>query len=481
LKQLFSDYKNIFGGGSLVGILIMNGVILTAQGEYKADVLIEGEKIAAIGSGLGTKAHEIIDAAGKYIFPGGVDEHVHYNSFASLGYETSNAAVVGGTTTVGDFVVQPKGVGLKDAILNYKKEFVASKAMVDYVLHGIIMDPVDQSFEEISLLPEIGVGAVKLFMAYKGQDYYATDDAIFKALQIAKKSGVTIMVHAENADIIDVLVKQLLTKGNSGTEYFSASRPILCEAEATSRAIYLAQMADAPIFIVHVTNRKATEVIKVAFNEGVQAFGETCTHYLILNHDNLKKPNFEGAKYVCNLPLRPQDDVNFLWEAIQKGWLLAVSSDHCAIIGGFSKGKHKGINDFSKIPPGSPGVQDRLHVMWTYGVEKGKISRQKFVDVCCTAPAKICGIYPQKGDITVGSDGDIIIFDPNYRGRISVKDSLHNSDYNAYEGLEQIGRVEKVFLRGKLTAERGRFVGEVGHGKQVKAKPFGLCYEGFKG
>lgn len=461
--------------------LIKNGTVLTSTGEFKADVLIEGEKIVAIGIGLDGRAKEIVDAAGRYVFPGGVDEHLHYNSFNSLGYETSDAAVVGGTTTVGDFVVQPKGVGLKDSIVNYDKELVAPKAMADYVLHGIIMDPVEKSFEEIALMPEIGVGAVKLFMAYKGMDYYATDDSIFKALQIAKKCGVTIMVHAENADVIDVLQKQLLAEGKTGTENFSVSRPMLCEAEATSRAIYMAKMVEAPLFVVHVTNQKAVEAIRDAFDEGYNTFGETCTHYLMLNDKNLEKPNFEGAKYICNPPLRAQEDVDFIWEAINKGWLKAVSSDHCAIMGGFATGKHKGINDFTKIPPGSPGAQDRLHMMWTYGVETGKISREKFVDVCCTTPAKICGIYPQKGEIAVGSDADLVIFDPNYRGVISVETSLHKSDYSAYEGFEQKGRAEKVFLRGNLTAENGKFLGKIGQGKQAMAKPFGLCYDGFKG
>lgn len=242
----------------------------------------------------------------------------------------------------------------------------------------------------------------------------------------------------------------------------------------------MAKMADAPLFVVHVTNQLAAEAIRDAYNEGYYIYGETCTHYLMLNDENLAKPNFEGAKYVCNPPLRPQSDVDFMWEAINKGWLKAVSSDHCAIIGGFEKGKKKGLNDFSKIPPGSPGVQERLYMMWTYGVEEGKISRQKFVEVCCTNPAKICGIYPQKGEIAVGSDADIVVFDPNYRGTISIKDSLSGSDYCTYEGFEQKGIAEKVFLRGKLVAENGKFVGEPGQGKQVMAKAYAYCYENFK-
>lgn len=463
-----------------MGLIIKNGTIITSQSEYVADILIEGEKIAAIGKDLDTKGHRVVDATGRYVFPGGVDEHLHYNSFNSLGYETSHAALVGGTTTVGDFVVQPEGVSLRDSIINYKRDYVDGVASPDYVLHGIVMDPSDATIDDIVNLPEVGVSAVKLFMAYKGMPYYVTDDWIFKALLRAKEVGVTIMIHAENADMIDILTKKLIAEGKTEPKYFGESRPVLTEAEATSRAIYMAEMADAPIFIVHVTNQKAVEVIREAYNRGISAYGETCTHYLMLNDENLAKPNFEGAKYVCNPPLRPQSDVDFLWEAINKGWLKAVSSDHCAILGGFEKGKKKGLNDFSKIPPGSPGVQERLYMMWTYGVETGKISRQKFVEVCCTMPAKICGIYPQKGEIAIGSDADIVVFNPEYRGTISIKDSLSGSDYCTYEGFEQKGIAEKVFLRGKLVAENGKFVGEPGMGKQVMAKPYAYCYERFK-
>lgn len=463
-----------------MGLIIKNGNIITSQNEYTADILVEGEKIIAIGSNLDIEGHDVVDATGKYVFPGGVDEHVHYNSFNSLGYETSHAALVGGTTTVGDFVVQPVGVGLKDSITEYKKDKLDGIATPDYVLHGIIMDPSEETVADLVNMPSVGVSSVKLFMAYKGMPYYVSDEWIFKALMTSKKAGVTIMVHAENADIIDVLTKKLISEGKTEPKYFGDSRPVLSEAEATSRAIYMAKMADAPLFVVHVTNQKAAESIREAYNEGLSVYGETCTHYLMLNDDNLGKPNFEGAKYVCNPPLRPQSDVDFMWEAINKGWLTGIGSDHCAIMGGFAEGKRKGISDFSKIPPGSPGVQDRLYMIWTYGVEEGKISRQKFVDVCCTTPAKVCGIYPQKGDIAVGSDADIVIFDPKYRGVISIKDSLSGSDYCTYEGYEQKGIAEKVFLRGKLVAERGKFVGQFGKGKQVMSKPYAYCYEKFK-
>lgn len=464
-----------------MGLLIKNGNILTSQNEFVADILVEDEKIVAIGKDIKADGHEVVDASGKYVFPGGVDEHVHYNSFNSLGYEHSHAALVGGTTTVGDFVVQPVGVGLKQSVVDYKRDFVNGISTPDYILHGIIMDPSEETVADLVNLPDVGVSSCKLFMAYKGMPYYVSDEWIFKALMKGKEAGVTIMVHAENADIIDVMTKKLVAEGKTEPKYFGESRPVLSEAEATSRAIYMAKVADSPLFVVHVTNQLAAEAIREGYNEGLSIYGETCTHYLMLNEDNLSKPNFEGAKYVANPPLRPQSDVDFMWESINKGWLTGVGSDHCAIMGGFKEGKHKGINDFSKIPPGSPGVQDRLYMLWTYGVEEGKISKQKFVEVCATNPAKVCGVYPQKGEIAVGSDADLVIFDPNYRGTISLKDSLSGSDYCTYEGYEQKGICEKVYLRGSLMAESGKFVGEKGIGKQAWSTPFALAYDKFKG
>lgn len=463
-----------------MGLIIRNGNIITSTSEYTADILVDGEKIVSIGKDLNQEGHEVVDATGKYVFPGGVDEHVHYNSFNSLGYETSHAALAGGTTTVGDFVMQPEGVSLKDSIIDYKRDFLEGVATPDYILHGIIMDPSDKTIEGLKDVPSVGVSSVKVFMAYKGMPFYVDDEWLFKALQNGKKSGVTIMIHAENADVVNIRTKQLVEEGKTDVKYFPESRPVLAEAEATSRAVHMAEIADAPLFVVHVTNQKAVEVIRDAYARGLSVYGETCTHYLMFNNEVFNKPNFEGAKYVCTPPIRPQSDVDFMWESINRGWLLAVGSDHCSIVGGFEEGKKKGISDFSKIPPGAPGVQDRLNMIWTYGVEEGKISRQKFVEVCCTNPAKICGVYPQKGDLIVGSDADIVIFDPEYRGTVKHENALMGSDYTTYDGFNKKGIAEKVFLRGKLMAENGKFVGEKGKGKQVMSKPFALSYDKFK-
>lgn len=463
-----------------MSLLIKNGTIITSTSEYQSDIYVEDEKIVAIGKNLDYKADKTVDASGKYVFPGGVDEHVHYNAFNSLGYETSHAALAGGTTTVGDFVMQPMGKSLKESIVDYKRDFVEGVSTPDYILHGIIMDPSQKTIDGLKDVPSVGVSSVKVFMAYKGMPFYVDDEWLFKALQTGKKSGVTIMIHAENADVVNIRTKQLVDEGKTDVKYFPESRPDFAEAEATSRAVYMAKVTDSPLFVVHVTNEKATKVIRDAFNEGMSVYGETCTHYLNFTDDVFSKPNFEGAKYVCTPPIRKQADVDFLWESIDRGWLLAVGSDHCSIVGGFEEGKKKGLKDFSKIPPGSPGVQDRLNMIWTQGVEKGKISRQKFVEVCCTNPAKICGVYPQKGELLIGSDADIVVFDPEYRGTIKHENALMGSDYTTYDGFEQKGIAEKVFLRGKLMAENGKFIGEKGLGKQAMSKPYAYAYNKFK-
>lgn len=459
--------------------LIKNGRIVTSVNEYDADILIEDEKIIKIGKNLCCEAADIVDAKGKLVFPGGVDEHVHYGSFGGRLFETTDAAAVGGTTTIVDFAPQDKGVGLIDAIKKQASK-AENTASVDYAFHGIIMDPKDSVFEEIPGLPDIGVASLKLFMAYKGTDFYSDDESILKAMMIAKEHGVTMMVHAENADIINVMVKKYKDEGQTEPVYHYYSRPPIAEEEATKRAIALAKAADCPLFVVHVSVKEAMEAIRDAFTKGQPVFGETCTHYLTLTTDCLAKPDFEGAKYVCSPPLRPQKHVDALWRAVQKGWLAAVGSDHCALVGGFEKDKKKGMGDFSRIPNGCPGVQDRIALLWTYGVCTGRLTRQKFVELACTMPAKVVGLYPKKGEIGVGSDADIVIFDPDYEGVIRNEDSLHGIDYNSYEGFKIKGRPEKVYLRGKLVAEKGRFVGEKGKGEWQKCKPYAMCYNYYK-
>jgi len=461
--------------------LIKNGTIVTALEEFKGDVLIEGEKIVAVGEKLDAKADEVIDAKGMYVLPGGVDQHVHFsfefNGSKVRGFETTNAAAVGGTTTVIEFVNQEQGKGLIDSIDDYRKESVEGVSMVDYSFHGIITDTTTGVFDEIEKLPEAGYPTVKLFMAYKGMFFHADDDAIAKAMMKARDVGVTIMVHAENAELIDVLQKQCVEEGNTGPYYHAVSRPPIVETEATERAINIAKFADAPLYVVHVSTQKAVDAIKRAQAEGLSIYGETCTHYLLLDKSDLAKENFEGAKYVCSPALREQEDRDYLWKSIEKGWLNSVSSDHCGF--DWENQKHMGKDDFRNIPNGAPGMENRFGLMWTYGVEGGKISKQQFVDLVSTTPAKNNGLGDRKGHIGVGYDADIVLYDPSKKVTISNETSLQGVDYNSYEGFEQKGKVEKVLLRGNIIVDDGKFVGEKGDGEFIKGKPYGLCYEGY--
>lgn len=461
-----------------MSLLIKNGTITTSVDEFTGDIYIEGGKIKEIGRDISKHAEKIVDVSGKYVLPGGVDQHVHYTADFKgekvRGFETSNAAVVGGTTTIVEFINQEQGKGLIETIEKYDSEEFSPQAMVDYCFHGVVCDPSDKLFKEIPKLPEIGVSTVKLFMAYKGMPTHSNDETIFKVLKAAKEAGVTVMVHAENGDMVEVLQKQYVEKGKTSPYYHAESRPIIVEVEATQRAIQLARLADAPIYIVHVTAKEVMEVIRESNNNGISVFGETCTHYLMLDKSDLARSNFEGAKYVCSPALRTKNDRNGLWEGIHKGWLNAVSSDHCGYDWG--KQKHLGINDFTEIPNGSPGVQDRLAILWTYGVNTGRISRQKLVDLYATTPAKNIGLDYRKGHIGVGYDADIVIYDPAHNSVITNETSLHGVDFNIYEGMKKEGKIDKVFLRGKLVVENGMFIGQKGDGKFIKSRPFGRCY-----
>lgn len=459
--------------------IIKNGTIVTNTEEFQADILIDGEKIVQIGRGLDCTGAEAIDASGKYVLPGGVDQHVHFsfefNGSKVRGFETSNAAAKGGTTTLIEFVNQVKGKGLLDSIEDYRKENADGVAMVDYSFHSVLTDPRDEVFEEIPRLAEAGYPTMKLFMAYKGMFFHADDDAILRALEKGKECGVTVMVHAENADMIDVLQKKLIAQGMTEPYGHVLSRPPLVEAEATRRAIYLAELADAPLYVVHVSCKEALEEIANAAARGVKVKGETCSHYLTLDSTNLQKPEFQGAKYVCSPALRTPDHFDALWMGLNRNWLNAVSSDHCGF--NWEHQKHMGKDDFRNIPNGAPGLENRLEVLWTYGVEKGKISRQKLVDIFATAPARNNGIGYCKGSLSIGYDADVVIYDPDYRGVFTNEGSLQGVDYCSYEGMEKIGQVDTVLLRGSVVVKGGEYVGEKGQGKLIAGQPFTGMYQ----
>ena len=463
-------------------ILIKNGTILTAENEFKGDLLTEGEKIKAIGDLSGMEADQVIDAEGKILMPGGVDQHTHFSALCNVGdrdtagYETTQAAIVGGTTTIVDFAPQDPGSGLLDSI-DYRINVRAKdKACVDFALHGMVTYLMDSVFDEIKYLPEKGVSSIKIFMAYNGSPLHVDDGSFYRILEESKKVGLTVFVHAENGEILQFLRDECVKKGQLAPKYHYISRPPFTEAEGVRRAIYLAQQTGTPLYIVHVTCREALKEIQEAKGKGINVNGETCTHYLTVTKDVLDHPDFNiAAQYVCSPALREQEDLDALWNALNENLLNAVSSDHCGI--DLAELKQAGRDDFTQIPNGAPGAADRLSMLWTEGVMKGKISRQKFVSVFATEPAKINGIYPRKGTLEIGSDADIVIFDPDFRGKIHLADNPNGVDYNVYEGRDVEGRADTVLLRGRTVVEGGKFTGELGQGRFIPAQAYGSCYK----
>lgn len=462
--------------------LIKNGTILTDKNEFKGDLLIEDEKIIAVGELDIQDANQIIDATNKYVMPGGVDQHTHFSALCNVGdedtagYETTKSAIVGGTTTIVDFAPQDPWKGLIESVDYRINNRAKGKACVDFALHGMVTYLMDSIFDEIDLFPEKGISSIKIFMAYNGSPLHVDDGSFYRILEKAKKVGVTVFVHAENGEVIDFLRNECIKKGQIEPKYHYVSRPPFTEVEGVRRAIYLASQTDTPLHIAHVTCKEALTEINKAKGNGIRIDGETCTHYVTTTKDVLDNPDFnEACKFVCSPALRNKEDNEALWHALSTGLLSAISSDHCGIdVAGL---KQVGKDDFTKIPNGSPGAGDRFHMVWTYGVATGKINRQKFVEIISANPARINGIYPQKGALMPGSDADIVIFDPGYRGFVKLEDNPNGVDYNIYEGREQKGRVETVFLRGKKVVENSKYISEQGIGKYVPAKMFASSYE----
>ena len=464
-------------------VLVKSGWIITDSNEFQGDILIEDEKITAIGTKIEKNVDMTIDASGKYVMPGGVDQHTHFSALCNVGdkdtagYETTDAAIVGGTTTIVDFAPQDPDVGLLDSI-DYRINVRAKgKACVDFSLHAMVTSLMDSIFDEIQYFPEKGISNIKIFMAYNGSRMHTDDGSFFRILEEAKKVGATVFVHAESGEIINFLREECVKKGQLSPKYHYISRPPYTEAEGVHRAAYLAGKAGTPLYVAHVTSREALQEIIEAKGNGININGETCTHYLTTTKEVLDNPDFnEAAKYVCSPALRDQEDIDALWEALNNGILTAISSDHCGI--DVAELKQAGRDNFTNIPNGSPGAGDRFHMIWTNGVANGKISKQKFVELISTKPAKINGIYPRKGAILVGSDADIVIFDPEYRGIVRLEDNPNGVDYNVYEGRKQIGRVDTVLLRGHVAVEGGKFVGNYGMGEFIPAKMYAACYTG---
>ena len=451
-------------------LLIRNGIVITATDLYEGDVFVDDGKIAAIGSSLQVNADRVIDAKRKYVIPGGIDVHTHLDmpfggTTSADDFESGTiAAAHGGTTSVVDFAIQYKGQTLHHAWETWMKK-AESKAAIDYGFHMIITDLSDQVEEEMDALVRQGVTSFKLFMAYPG--VFMLDDAsIFRALLRTGKNGGTICMHAENGGVIDVLVKKALAEGRTAPKYHALTRPARAEGEATHRAIALAEMADVPVYIVHLSAAEALEMVTEARDRGLPAFAETCPQYLFLSYDNYEEPGFEGAKYVMSPPLRPKETQERLWRGLAFNDLQAISTDHCPFC--MKEQKTLGRNDFSKIPNGAPGIETRMTLVYDGGVRTGRISLNRFVELTSTSPAKIFGLFPRKGTIAPGSDADIVIFDPEKKVRLSAKTLHMRVDYNPYEGREVVGATDTVISRGRVVIDGGKFVGRAGSGSFIK-------------
>ncbi|NGO75579.1 dihydropyrimidinase [Streptomyces sp. YC504] len=446
---------------------VTGGLVITAAEEIHADVLIEGGRIAALAV-PGTQtwtAERTIDATGKYVIPGGVDAHTHMElpfggTFASDTFETgTRAAAWGGTTTIIDFAVQTVGRSLREGLDAWHAK-ADGQCAIDYGFHMIMSDVNERSLKEMDWLVAEGLTSFKLFTAYPGV-FFSDDGQILRAMQRAASNGGMIMMHAENGLAIDVLVEQALQRGETDPRYHGEVRKALLEAEATHRVIKLAQVAGAPVYVVHVSAQEAVAELARARDEGLPVFGETCPQYLFLSTDNLAEPDFEGAKYVCSTPLRPEEHQAALWRGLRTNDLQVVSTDHCPFC--FVGQKELGRGDFSKIPNGLPGVENRMDLLHQ-AVLDGHISRRRWIDIACAAPARMFGLYGKKGTIAPGADADMVIYDPAAEQVMSAETHHMNVDYSAYEGKRVTGRVETVLSRGELVIDQHEFVGRAGHG-----------------
>jgi dihydropyrimidinase len=456
-----------------MSMVIRGGTVVTAAGSFPADVLIEGERIAAVGTDLQAPGAEVIDASGRFLLPGGVDVHTHLDmplgAIASSDdfYTGHVAAAFGGTTTHLDFANQDRGRSLADALDTWHAK-AAGKACIDYGFHVTVTDVNEAVLDEIDGLPAQGVTTIKMLMAYKGR-IMVEDDALFLAMRRARDAGILTMVHCENGDVIDILVREAVAAGHTEPVYHPRTRPRQLEGEATGRAIAMAEILDAPLYVVHVTCEDALVRIAEAHARGSRVRAETCVQYLFFTEADLDRPGFEGAKWVCSPPFRRPQDCEALWEALRSGLLSAVSTDHCPFY--YATQKTLGLDDFSKIPNGCPGIEDRLLVLHEAGVNGGRIDLERFVELTATAPARLFGLAGRKGAIAPGHDADIAIWNMNRERTMGAETGHSAVDYNLYEGMAVRGVPEQVFLRGRLIVDDDRFLGEPGSGRYLHREP----------
>ncbi len=481
-----------------MGTLFKNGTLITASDMLKADVLVEGETVALIGRDLNPAGHTVIDCSGKYLLPGGIDVHTHLDlpfggTFSNDDFDVGHkAAAFGGTTAHIDFVIQPKGGSLHDGLATWRKK--AAPAQIDYGFHMAVTDLRDDVMDEIPSMVDEGITSLKLFMAYKNV-FQVDDKTLFKTMQVAAKHGQIVMVHAENGDVENTLTPELLAVGKTDPVYHAASRPPEIEGEATNRAAVMSGLSGCPLYVVHVTCEPAVEAIWRGRALGYPVMGETCVQYFYLTvEEHMAQPDFHGSKYVCSPPIRTKHDQQVLWRAVKDGTLQVISTDHCDFWFDGGKGpwqewaathngewaayeaqdpsyrrpgKELGLGNFSKIPNGLPAIEDRLMMIWDGGVNTGVLSPSRFVELNCTNPAKIFGMYPKKGTIAVGSDADIVVWDPNAKHTLSASTHHMRCDYSLFEGRTVTGKPVMVFQRGNKLVDGDQWHGQNGQGQFI--------------
>ncbi|MGB3496000.1 MAG: dihydropyrimidinase [Elainellaceae cyanobacterium] len=464
--------------------LIKNGRIITAVDDYTADILVRDGRIHTIGRDLDVPSVPQHDASGKLIFPGGVDVHVHMETpmggdvYTCDTFESgTRSAAFGGTTTIIDFAQQNYGETPKKA-LDRRLAAAEPQCSIDYGFHSILVEVTPEALAEIpDLINHDGVSSFKMYMAYPGV-LMVDDAAIFKTMRKAGVHGGMVNLHAENGNVIQVLIDEALEQGNTSPKHHALTRPSILEGEATHRVIRLAELAEVPVYMVHLSAKEALDAVVEARDRGIPAFAETCPHYLFLTEEEYDRPDFDPAKFVMTPPLRNHECQHALWRGLRFDDLQIVATDHCPFcfnenLYGINKSKQLGKDDFSKIPNGAPGVELRLTLLYDGGVKAGKINLNRFVQVVSTAPAKMFGLFPRKGTIAVGSDADLVIFAPDTRHTISAETHHSNVDYSLFEGREVTGKVEKVFLRGQLIVDGDRWLGSAGMGQYQKRSASG--------
>ncbi|HTY36285.1 MAG TPA: dihydropyrimidinase [Bacteroidota bacterium] len=451
-----------------MSMLIKNGSVVLPDGVAHADILVEGERIRAIGPSLDIAAETVIDAAGKLVIPGGVDVHTHLDApvggtVSSDDFETgTRAAAFGGTTCIVDFATQTRGGSLLAAYHQWRAK--ATRAVLDYGLHMIVVDVSGGQLDEIDVLVREGVTSLKLFTAYPGS--LMVDDATMLQVMLrAGSSGALVAVHAENGGVIDYLVKKAVSEGRTAPIAHALTRPAIAEAEAIHRVIAIARIAGVPVYIVHVSSKEGLDEIARAQQAGVNVSGETCPQYLFLTKEDLARPGFEGAKFVLTPPLRDLGDQEALWKGLEGNQLQVVSTDHCPFF--FEPQKKAGVRDFTKIPNGGPGIENRLELLYHFGVGRGRLSVERWVELVATNPAKLFGLYPKKGALQVGCDADIVVWNPGAAHTISSGTHHMRVDYSMYEGMKVTGKAETVVSRGEIIVDRGTWNGTPGRGRYV--------------